>query len=140
MREFYSKCEADTEKIGALLAKECSDGEFIAIFGDMGSGKTVFMRGFVGELVPFARVSSPTYAVLNVYEDENNTVNHFDMYRITSEDDLYSTGFEDVIRKGITVCEWSENIQDYLPDTYLKLVFEKLGDNERKITLERISV
>ena len=139
MREFFSECELDTEMIGKLLAKECVEGDFLALYGDMGSGKTVFMRGFVGALVPSARVSSPTYAILNVYEGENINVNHFDMYRITSEDDLYSTGYEDVIKKGITVCEWSENIEEFLPDTYLKLVFEKLGENKRKLTLERIT-
>ncbi len=138
MREFFSDCESDTEKIGEMLAGECSDGEFLALYGDMGSGKTVFMRGFVGALVPSARVSSPTYAILNVYEGENINVNHFDMYRITSEDDLFSTGYEDVIKKGITVCEWSENIEDFLPNSYLKLVFTKLDDNKRKLTLERI--
>ena len=139
MREFFSECELDTEMIGKLLAKECVEGDYLALYGDMGSGKTVFMRGFVGALVPSARVSSPTYAILNVYEGENINVNHFDMYRITSEDDLYSTGYEDVIKKGITVCEWSENIEEFLPDTYLKLVFEKLGENKRKLTLERIT-
>ena len=139
MREFFSECELDTEMIGKLLAKECVEGDYLALYGDMGSGKTVFMRGFVGALVPSARVSSPTYAILNVYEGENINVNHFDMYRITSEDDLYSTGYEDVIKNGITVCEWSENIEEFLPDTYLKLVFEKLGENKRKLTLERIT-
>ncbi|MBR5295978.1 MAG: tRNA (adenosine(37)-N6)-threonylcarbamoyltransferase complex ATPase subunit type 1 TsaE [Clostridia bacterium] len=140
MREFFSNCELDTEKIGANLAKECSEGDYLALYGEMGSGKTVFMRGFVGELVPFARVSSPTYAILNVYEGENICVNHFDMYRITSEDDLYSTGYEDVIKKGITVCEWSENIEDSLPCSYLKVVFEKLDEGKRKITVERINL
>lgn len=139
MREFFSDCELDTEEIGKQIAKECSDGDFIALYGDMGSGKTVFMRGFVGALIPSARVSSPTYAILNVYEGENISINHFDMYRITSEDDLFSTGYEDVIKKGITVCEWTENIEDFLPDSYLKLVFVKLDENKRKLILERIS-
>ncbi len=138
MQEFFSDSELETEKIGKMLAEQCTDGDFLALYGDMGSGKTVFMRGFVGALVPSARVSSPTYAILNVYEGENINVNHFDMYRITSEDDLYSTGYEDVIKKGITVCEWSENIEEFLPRSYWKLVFEKLGENKRKLTLERI--
>lgn len=138
MKEYYSSCEADTQEIGVSLAKECNEGDFLALYGEMGSGKTVFMRGFVGQIVPNARVSSPTYAILNVYEGNGKTVNHFDMYRITSEDDLYSTGYEEVIRKGITVCEWSENIEDYLPEHYVRIVFEKTGEGSRKISVERV--
>ncbi len=138
MREFYSTSESETESIGIEIASVLKDGDFLAVFGEMGSGKTVFMRGFVGALVPEARVSSPTYAILNVYEGKKITVNHFDMYRITSEEDLYSTGFEEVVQKGITVCEWSENILDFLPSEYWRLEFVKLSENERKLILERI--
>lgn len=138
MQIFFSKSEYDTEQIGKEIATLCKNGDFLALYGDMGSGKTVFMRGFVSHLVPAARVSSPTYAILNVYEGEEVSVNHFDMYRITSEEDLYSTGFEEIIQNGITVCEWSENIESSLPDSYFKIVFEKCSDIERKITLERV--
>ena len=138
MQTYLTNSETETEAIGALLAKTCSDGDFIALYGEMGSGKTVFMRGFVGALIPSARVSSPTYAILNVYEGEGKCVNHFDLYRITSEEDLLSTGFEEVIQRGITVCEWSENLQDLLPDQYLRVSFEKRGDTGRKISVERI--
>jgi len=138
MQQFFSSSESDTEAIGRKIAGILKNGDFLAMFGEMGSGKTVFMRGFVGTLVPEARVSSPTYAVLNVYEGKNHTVNHFDMYRITSEDDLYSTGYEEVIQNGIAVCEWSENILDFLPSVYWKLEFFKLSENERKLVLERV--
>ncbi len=138
MREFISCCEEETQKIGALLASECKEGDFLALYGEMGSGKTVFMRGFVGALVPNALVSSPTYAILNVYEGEKISVNHFDMYRITSEEDLYSTGYEEVILRGITVCEWSENIEEFLPEHYIRVVFKKNGECGRMICVERV--
>ena len=138
MTVYDSHSEWETEQIGEKIARECKDGDFLALYGDMGSGKTVFMRGFVGYLVPQARVSSPTYAVLNVYEGEDICVNHFDMYRISSEDDLYSTGYEEVITRGITVCEWSENIEDFLPETYIRLIFHKLSETERQIEMERV--
>lgn len=138
MRKYKTSSELETQAIGELLASECKEGDFLALYGEMGCGKTVFMRGFVGKLVPNALVSSPTYAILNVYEGDSITVNHFDMYRITSEDDLYSTGYEEVIGRGITVCEWSENIEEYLPDHYIRIVFSKLGEGERMITVERI--
>lgn len=138
MQQFFSSSEVETEAIGKKVASVLKNGDFLAVFGEMGSGKTVFMRGFVGALVPEARVSSPTYAILNVYEGKNITVNHFDMYRISSEDDLFSTGYEEVIRNGITVCEWSENIVDFLPESYWRLEFFKLSDDERKLVLERV--
>ncbi len=138
MQQFFSSCEGDTESIGREIASMLKNGDFLALYGEMGSGKTVFMRGFVAALIPEARVSSPTYAILNVYEGSMTTVNHFDMYRITSEDDLYSTGYEEVIQNGITVCEWSENISDFLPPSYWKLEFFKLSENERKLILERV--
>jgi len=138
MREFVSSGEMDTQAIGSSLAEECKEGDFLALYGEMGSGKTVFMRGFVGKLIPNALVSSPTYAILNVYEGDGISVNHFDMYRITSEEDLYSTGFEEAIQKGITVCEWSENIEEFLPEHYLRIVFKKQGESARIITVERV--
>ena len=138
MREFCSSSEKETEEIGALIARECADLDFVALYGEMGSGKTVFVRGFVDALIPNARVSSPTYAVLNVYEGENRVINHFDMFRITSEEDLYSTGYEEALEKGITLCEWPENIPESLPSSYLKIVFEKVGTDGRRLLVERV--
>ena len=138
MKQYISDSEAMTEEIGRTLARSCEKNDFVALFGDMGSGKTVFMRGFAEVIVPNARVSSPTYAILNVYEGEENHINHFDMYRITSEDDLFSTGYEEIIQSGITVCEWSENITEYLPDCYWKVNFVKASENRRILEVERI--
>lgn len=138
MEEYISRTEKDTEEIGAIAATLCKNPDFVALYGDMGSGKTVFMRGFAGALIPNVRVTSPTYAILNVYEGENIQINHFDMYRITSEEDLLSTGFEDVLDQGVTVCEWSENITEFIPESHLRIVFEKLDDLTRRITIERV--
>lgn len=138
MEVLVSNSELDTENIGRKIARLCHNPDFVALFGDMGSGKTVFMRGFAGELVPGALVSSPTYAILNVYENGGVQVNHFDMYRISGEEDLLSTGYEEVLSQGITVCEWSENIVDFLPDKYWKITFFKTSDTQRKLQLERI--
>lgn len=135
---FVSHSEAETEDIGRTVAGFCNEGDFLAMYGDMGSGKTVFMRGFVSQFAPNARVSSPTYAILNVYEGDGIHINHFDLYRITSDDDLASTGFDEVIQRGITVCEWSENIPESLPDSYLRIVFEKISENDRNIRVERV--
>ncbi len=140
MQSYCSMSEKETEEIGAKIAKECSNGDFLALFGDLGSGKTAFARGFVGELIPGARVSSPTYAILSVYQGNEQTVNHFDMYRITSGEDLESTGYDEVIQTGITLCEWPEKIIDYLPGSFLKVVFEKTSETGRQILVERVSI
>lgn len=136
---YISYSERETENIGALFADEIGKNDFIAFYGDLGSGKTAFMRGFVSKLVPDARVSSPTYALLNIYENDENKINHFDMYRISSEDDLISIGFYDLINDGITCTEWSENIEYALPDDYFKISFEKSGESSRNIIIERIN-
>ena len=138
MVRYFSSSESETEAIGREVANILKNGDFLAVYGEMGSGKTVFMRGFVGALIPSARVSSPTYAILNVYEGADCTVNHFDMYRISSEDDLYSTGYEEVIQNGITVCEWSENITEFLPEKHWRLTFHKVSDDQRELFLERV--
>ncbi len=135
---YLSQSEKETEKIGEQIALSCPKNAFIALYGDMGSGKTVFMRGFVHALIPNALVSSPTYAILNVYEGNDIQINHFDMYRIASEDDLYSTGYEEVLDQGITVCEWSENIEEFLPESYIKINFVKEGEQARRLEVERI--
>ena len=138
MIRYFSSSESETEAIGTEVAGIMKNGDFLAVYGEMGSGKTVFMRGFVGKLVPNALVSSPTYAILNVYEGESISINRFDMYRITSEEDLYSTGYEEVILHGITVCEWSENIEEFLPEHYIRVIFKKTSETERIISVERV--
>ena len=138
MQEFITNSEAETQALGAYFAGLAKENDFFALFGEMGCGKTVFVRGFCEKLVPEARVSSPTYTVLNDYEGKTLTVHHFDCYRITSEDDLISTDYDEIIKSGITCCEWPENIIDFLPSSYWKLSFSRLSEDKRRIIAERI--
>jgi tRNA threonylcarbamoyladenosine biosynthesis protein TsaE len=125
-------CTEETEAIGRELAeiiRSSADApRFIALEGDIGVGKTVFVRGFVSVLVPGAAVRSPTFALVNEYRKKDTPipVYHFDVYRITDEDDLYSTGFYDYL-DGRSVClvEWSENIRYALPDRFFTVRIEK---------------
>ncbi len=142
----YSRSPADTESAGAALADALSTDSslprFVALFGDLGVGKTAFVRGFASRLAPAARVKSPTFALVNQYKGERVNIFHFDMYRIESEDDLYSIGFYDYLDTGICLVEWSENIEEFLPDTYIRA--EIIKDSEentdsRKIELSLIS-
>lgn len=124
----------ETERQGAALARlmEASIGSrdplppFVALYGDLGVGKTAFVRGFASVTAPGAAVRSPTFALVNEYHSPAHpSLFHFDMYRITSEDDLYSMGFEDYLDRGICLCEWSENIPYALPSTYVEVRIEK---------------
>ena len=119
----------ETEQLGADLAKKISQGNdlpfFVALYGDLGVGKTAFVRGFTSIIAPRAGVRSPTFALVNEYRASPLSIFHFDMYRITDEDDLYSIGYYDYLDRGICLVEWSENIPYALPEQYLVLTIEK---------------
>lgn len=133
---YKSECVEDTEKIAAEFAKSLNKGDFIAYFGDLGSGKTAFTRGVASYLCPKSRVSSPTFAIVNEYLGGKIDMFHFDMYRILDDDNLFSTGFYDYFdRDGVILTEWSENIPFALPDERYDVIFEKTGDESRIIRI-----
>lgn len=137
MREYTSKSPEETEAIGEKLAGILQPGTVVAFFGGMGMGKTVFTRGLALGLHSTEAVSSPTFALVQEYGG-NPPLVHFDMYRISTWDDLYSTGFFDYIDMGwILAVEWSENIENALPDNTVRVEIRKTGDdeNERIITI-----
>lgn len=139
MREVYeSRSEGDTERIAAGLSEKLSGGEIIAFNGGLGMGKTAFVRGLARALGFKGEVSSPTFALMNEYIGGRLAVYHFDMYRIETWDDLYSSGyFEYSEMGGVLAAEWSENIESALPDDAIRVTFERKGENERVITIER---
>lgn len=132
----------ETEAAGARLAEILTKEQtalprFIAMYGDLGSGKTAFTRGFTSVVSPASAVRSPTFTLVNEYRSGSIPVFHFDMYRIDGEDDLYSIGFYDYLSRGFCLCEWSENIEFALPDEYLRTEIFRTGrsDDERSITV-----
>ena len=132
----------ETESIGREFAKGLLDSgkksAFIALFGDLGVGKTAFTRGFTSAVCD-ARVKSPTYTVVNEYRGGTVPVFHFDMYRIDGDDDLYSTGFYDYIDTGYIITEWSENIPFALPAARTNITIEKTDNGDgRRITIEEL--
>ena len=134
MNTIISKSTEDTEKIGELIAKKLSGSEVIALFGGLGMGKTAFTRGLCRGLGVNDGVSSPTFALVNEYHGKYN-IYHFDMYRVTSWEDLYSTGFFDYLDNGILVIEWSENIEGALPENAIRINISK-GDSDDDRTFE----
>lgn len=136
MKTFFSESENNTSLIAAEFATELRGGDVVAFRGGMGMGKTVFVRSCVKALGVDADVSSPTFSIVNDYGGDIN-IYHFDMYRVESWDSLYSTGFFDYMNeRSILFIEWSENIENVLPENTIYVDFS-LGENvtERKIEI-----
>lgn len=134
---FYSRCEKETEQIGLRLAARLKKGDFVAMYGDLGVGKTAFVRGMASILAPTATVTSPSYSLCNSYRGEG-VLHHLDLYRITSEDDLESIGFFDLLDDGITVVEWSEMIPSVIPTDAVRVTIFRTdaSEKERRIEIE----
>lgn len=138
MLEYISNKEADTENIGAEFAQNprLKNGAVIAMYGDLGAGKTAFVRGMARGLGLDCRVSSPTFTIVNEYLGDRELI-HFDMYRLSSADELFDIGWEDYIARGaICAVEWSENVKDAFFGDEIEVIIEKLGDTQRKITIK----
>ena len=140
MKKIISNSAQDTENIGAKVASSLKGNEVIALFGGLGMGKTAFTRGLSLALGVTDGVSSPTFALVNEYSGRYN-IYHFDMYRVSSWDDLYSTGFFDYIDTGVLVIEWSENIEGALPDNAIRISISKgSSDDERIFEIEGVEL
>ena len=122
----------ETELLGERLAARLTGTEVIALFGGLGMGKTAFTRGLARGLGVTDGVSSPTFALVNEYRGKF-PVYHFDMYRVTSWEDLYSTGFFDYLDTGVLVIEWSENIEGALPDNAVRITIARGAHDEQRI-------
>lgn len=136
-REFVTSSAAETAALAARLAQQLKGGEVLAFTGGMGMGKTAFTAGLVEGLDGGNVVSSPTFALVNEYPGRL-TVEHFDMYRITGWDDLYSTGFFDYLDTDcVLVIEWSENVEAALPEDAIHIdIRPGETDTERVITID----
>ncbi len=137
MREYLSHSVQETQQIARELAGQLHSGDVIAYTGGLGMGKTAFTQGLAQGLGIDMPVSSPTFALVNEYRSKNITLYHFDMYRVESFENLYSTGFFDYLDQGgILAIEWSENIADVLPEETITVAFTRIDDNTRKIQIE----
>lgn len=136
MAIYKSNNISETEKLGYCLGQKIKKG-VVALFGDLGAGKTAFTAGFAHGMGIRCDVSSPTFALVNEYTDENKTLYHFDMYRISGWDDLYSTGYFDYLDEdACLIIEWSENIEAILPEDCVRVSITKTENpNERYIEI-----
>lgn len=137
--EFITNSPEETEKIGAAVGKIIPAGTVLAYRGDLGAGKTAFTRGLARGLGFTEAVTSPTYTIVNEYLGGRLPLFHFDMYRLSSADDLFDIGWEDYLsRGGVCAVEWSEQVADALPEgtVYVTLTRHPEHDGWRSITVE----
>ena len=124
-----------TESAGEQLALELTDGTVVALYGDLGAGKTAFVRGLARGLGISSSVTSPTFTIVNEYVGARSLY-HFDMYRLGSADELFDIGWEDYLtRSGVIALEWSENVDGAFDGDEIAVKIEKVSDTERKITI-----
>ena len=133
--EYITNSPQETEALGARLAEYLTAGTVLAYKGDLGAGKTAFTRGLAKGLGAQERVTSPTYTIVNEYLSGRLPLFHFDMYRLSSSEELWDIGWEDYLtRGGICAVEWSEKVEDAL-ENVITVSIEKCGDSTRKITV-----
>lgn len=136
--EYVSNSPAETEALGAALAGRLKPGAVVAFSGDLGAGKTAFVRGMARGLDICERVTSPTFTIVNEYEGGRLPLFHFDMYRLSSSDELFDIGWEDyLVRGGVCAVEWSENVSDALEGDCIRVDIRRgAHDNQRLIRIE----
>lgn len=123
----------ETKELAFELAKNVKKGDTLALYGGLGSGKTTFTRYFVEALGINRRVQSPTFIVARKY----GYINHVDLYRLTSEVEALEIGIQEMIADdSITIIEWPEIIEELLPENCIKIYFEYIDENTRKITIK----
>ena len=137
MQKFVTNSADETTALGIKLGPSLKGGTVVAFFGGLGMGKTAFTRGLAKALCVKEEVSSPTFAIVNDYGG-NPPLYHFDMYRVETWDDLYASGFFDFYEAGgILAVEWSENIENALPENTIRVYIERgEHDNQRIITID----
>lgn len=128
----------ETINIGKKIGEKLKSGDVLAYTGDLGAGKTTLTRGIALGMGLDDEVCSPTFSLVNEYRGKNITLYHFDMYRITNEEALESTGFYDYLDddSSVIVIEWSENISEFLPNSTIFIGIEKISEDKREITVK----
>ena len=134
--EIITHSERETEYAGAAFSAGIPHGTVVAMYGELGAGKTAFVRGMARGMGLGCRVSSPTFTIVNEYLGER-TLLHFDMYRLSSADELWDIGWDDYLARGaVCAVEWSENVSDAFTGDEITVRLEKLSPAERRITIE----
>ena len=137
--KFVSHSETETKNFAKKLASELKTGDVVVLTGELGSGKTKFTEGFLSYFGLEKEISSPTFTIVNEYQNDRIHIFHFDVYRLADSDEFYAIGGDEYFDKGICIIEWGELIQDALPDKCINISFKKdVNDvNARILTINQ---
>ena len=136
---YTTHSRAETEALGEKFAEMTVGGTVVAMKGDLGAGKTCFTSGFAKGMGYSGDVCSPTFAIVNEYRGGRLDIYHFDMYRISGWEDLYTTGYFEALESGgVLINEWSENIEAALPESYVTVTIARLSENDRRIMVKEV--
>ncbi len=135
---FISNSENETKQFAKDFASKLDKKSVVVLTGELGSGKTKFVEGFLSYFGLENEISSPTFTIVNEYKNENATIYHFDVYRLSDSSEFYEIGGDEYFDKGICLIEWGELIEDALPKNYIHITFSKdeNDDNKRRILIE----
>lgn len=134
-----TKSEEETMKFAEKFASFLDKGTVLLLHGDLGAGKTHFVKGLVKGFGSNAVVTSPTFTLLNIYEEGKFPIYHFDMYRLTSVEEAEEMGFAEYFdpssQSGIVLVEWPENVKGLIKYPHINVEIKKTGENERQIII-----
>ena len=127
----------ETTALGARLAERLEPGAVVALYGDLGTGKTHLVKGIAEGLgIDPATVRSPTFTILHTYDDGDRPLHHFDAYRVQTPDEFVELGFEEYVHgPGLTVIEWANRVESLLPPQTLRLQLTHVAPQRRRLTL-----
>lgn len=135
--ELITSSEEETQKEAAKLAKKTPKGAVLALYGDLGAGKTTFAQGFAIGLGIQERIISPTFILIRPYPLKEGQFHHIDLYRINEEKEAKGLGIEEILKdpNSITLIEWAQKIESLLPEKTVKIYFERIDENKRRIEI-----
>lgn len=137
MKKIISESEDETRKLGSEFAKKLGEVDIAAFYGELGSGKTRFIKGICSELGVKDVVNSPTFVIVNEYSYSNGKkIFHFDLYRMKSTEEVIELGFEDYFDKGLILIEWPELIEKLLPGNIHKIHLSHYGNDSNSRLIE----
>lgn len=136
--ETRTNSKEETEELGKELAKELKPGDVVALYGDLGAGKSTFARGVARGLGITKKITSPTFVFIKSYQKGKNKLDHIDLYRGENITDLAALGLDEIFTTdSIVMIEWANNIKDSLPKKRIDVEIEAIDENSRRITITR---
>ena len=134
--QLITNCETDTKNFAKSLAKILKPKDIVVLSGELGSGKTKFVEGFLSYFGLENEISSPTFTIVNEYKNNDINIYHFDVYRLADSSEFYEIGGDEYFDTGICLIEWGELIEDALPSNYIHITFTKNENEENSRILD----